>query len=171
VFLVFAANGASAGFVAVGTPVDGNSWSQGFIESGVGSFDFMAVEMVSAGDTFVDPAFSSLASGWTQAQNPADTWSYASGTSTTSMTFNIRFEGSSSDPLEFNFYAFGGSTLLEAANAKWNGSSWSISTFSTTLTRSDIVAIVPVPSAAGLGLAMLGALGAIGVCRRRLRRK
>ena len=61
-----AAGGAMGSLEVVGDPIEGGSWSQGFVESGVGPFDFMAVKMFSADDYFEEPVFSAFThSSWT----------------------------------------------------------------------------------------------------------
>lgn len=155
--LLFAAT-ASADFVAEGDPIEGGSWTQWFQESGVGQFDFMAVRMTSA-DCFESPTMSSLASGWVNTDATAKR-AYAEGPAVTNMTFPIHFAGDRTDPLEFEFFAFNGETLVEAANAAWSGSSWNITLSSATPTRGDLT-MVPLPGAALLGLIGLTAIAAL----------
>ena len=120
-------SGAMADLISVGEPVDGGSWSQQFIEKGVGNFDAMEVFMTpNGGDAFEDTGFYDFnQGGWTGSLVRSD-YAVASGTEYTSLTFYIKFEGSSSDPLEFDFLAWRGGidvdgTPLEAVHAVWNG--------------------------------------------------
>jgi len=154
-------NSALANLTSIGGPVEGASWSQGFNESDVGNFDLVAVRMVSAGDSFEHPAHSSLLSDWSILYENDPTYptlASASGTSLTSMTWNINFAGSSSDPLTFDFVAFNGDTLLESARAVWNGSGWNITAGTWEPERSELIPI-PAPGAillGGIGVAVVG---------------
>jgi len=152
--LLTAANAAFGDLVPIGDPVETGSWNQLFNESGVGPFDFVAVKMVSTGDFFESPTHTNLAAGWTEHSSP--TVAYADGPGLTNMTWTINFEGAQGDPLVFDFYAYWGNTWLECARATWTGSGWSISPWDSKLSRSEIVAAVPVPAAVLLGLLGLG---------------
>lgn len=169
VTLLVAANGAVADLSAIGEPVEGNSWSQPFSESGVGSFNFVAVRMTSSGDAFESPAIHTFnRSGWTIGSEDA-TMANASGPAQTSMNFSIKFAGSTSNQLEFDFVSFNGDLLKDAAHAVWKPGSWAITTFTVSKSgvdgtgitgwqRSDFEA-VPVPAAVLLGMLGLGAAG------------
>lgn len=158
--ILLAANAALADLMAIGDPVEGGSWSQGFIESGVGSFDLVAVQMFSAGDSFETPTHSAFTVGsWStiyEAPGGFPTLASATGPATTSLTWNIQFEGTSSNPLIFDFVAFGGETLRESARATWSGSGWSFVGGPWTPTRAEVV---PIPGAVLLGILGLGAAG------------
>ena len=146
VALLFSAT-ASADFIAVGEPEEGDSWSQAFNESGVGQFDFMAIRMTST-DLFQPVAMRSLGT-WTNF-DVTPKLSYAEGPATSNKTFGIYFAGAKSDPLEFEFFAFNGEELLEGANVAWSGSSWTITGSSETPTRTSLM--IPLPGAVLLGL-------------------
>ena len=157
---MLAANGAFADISADGDPVEGNSWSQGFNESGVGLFDLVAVKMVSpAPDSFQSLTHRNLPSGWSVVyETPGGaypTLATATGPARTNMTWTIVFAGSSSNPLAFDFVAFNGNTLLESAHAVW-GPGWRITAGNWNPTRAELV---PVPGAVLLGILGLGAVG------------
>jgi len=147
----------NASIISVGDVVLGNSWSQGFNESGVGNFDLVAVKMLSAGDSFETATHSGFSDGsWAllyEDTTPAPIIASASGTSTNNLTWNIKFTGTSSDPLNFVFVAFNGETIAESANADWNGSAWNITLGTWAPTRSELV-----PEPATMALLGLGVL-------------
>lgn len=118
---------ASGAVIAVGEAFEGNSWGQAFNETGVGLFDMMAVQQVS-GALFEAPVFRSFdQAGWTTTPLSGDTtWATASGPSVTNLNFAMEFTGNQSDSIVFEFAAFRGTDILEAARASWNGGSWSI---------------------------------------------
>ena len=82
------------------------------------------------------------------------------------MTWTIRFEGASSNPLTFDFVAFHDDTIVESAVADWSGSSWSIGVGTWQPTIAELtpavvqssLAIVPMP-----GGLLLGAIGTLFV--------
>jgi hypothetical protein len=152
---------ASADLISIGDPVEGNSWSQGFNETGVGNFDLVAVRMVSAGDSFEHWTHSGFSNGsWsTYYENPSGlypTLATATGNAVTSLTWSIKFAGAKSNPLVFDFVAFNGETLLERTRASWSGSGWSFATSPLTFTRAQFV---PIPGAVLLGMLGLSVAG------------
>jgi hypothetical protein len=169
IICVFMSAPAFADFIGIGDPVEGGSWKQAFIESGVGSFDLVAVQMVSAGDTFEHWTHSGFnRAGWSTSTVYENDLMYptlatATGSVQTSLTWNIKFAGTKSNPLVFDFVAFHGDTLKETARATWSGSGWSFATTGNFLwrpTKADLLApVVPVPGAVLLGLLGLSAAG------------
>jgi hypothetical protein len=149
-------------FTAIGGPGVGDSWTQAFNESGVGNFDLVAVNMVTAGDSFEHSTHSGFSvGGWSLLYennggiNP--TLASASGPSVTSLTWNIKFAGDTSNTFAFDFVAFksGKDEIAERAHAVWNGG-WTITAGTWNPTRADVV---PVPAAVLLGMLGLGAAG------------
>lgn len=161
---------ASADVVAVGDPYDSGSWNQPFTTWNVpGGFDFLAVQIVSAGDSFESPvlAFSGpLGSGWQNldtGSNPlvgVGSGPFINPTSQNQFIFDLHFAGSKG-PVSFDIFNFAGDTLNEWAHATYNGSSWAF-TYSNPAsfagTRDDFEnAVVPLPTASALaGLGLLG---------------
>lgn len=159
VICLFASAPALADLAPIGDPVEGGSWAQGFNETGVGNFDLVAVKMISGGDTFESLTHRSLATGWSvvyENDSTSPTLATATGGPLTSMTWNIWFTGTKSNPLVFDFVAFYGETLLESARATWNGSGWSITTSLWNPTRAELI---PIPTAVILGVLGLCAAG------------
>lgn len=171
--VLLSANGARADLSAIGEAAETGSWSQQFVENGVGSFNFIAVRMTSSGDSFEAPTFYTFnKSGWAIGyQNDASfpTIANATGTTQTELYFYQKFAGAKADALQFDFVSFDQDLLKDAARAVWNGSGWSFTvlTASTRGTdgkgidgwqRSDFEA-VPVPAAVLLGMLGLGAAG------------
>jgi len=161
VALLLIAGSASATLVPVGDPLDTGSWGQRFNESGVGYYDYMEVFWISGGP-FEDPAFANFSvSGWAQTgENSGGTVATADGPQVTSMDFDISFQGSQASPLAFTFQAWRGNTWLEAANASWNGSGWSI-------VAGSKLPRAPEP----ISMVMLGCVGAGMFVARKLRGK
>jgi hypothetical protein len=157
--MLLSATNALANLTVFGDPVTTHSWSQGFNESGVGNFDLFAVKMLSGGP-FESPTNTGLAAGWaTVYENslPDPTLAIATGPATTDMTWNINFAGPQGIPLDFDFVAFDGATMVDNANASWNGSGWTITTSDWNPTRADLV--IPVPGAILLGSIGVGLVG------------
>jgi len=161
--LMFSVGTTLANLTALGDPFEGNSWGQGFIESGVGPFDLVAVQMVTAGAFFESTThYSFTDSSWsTLYENDATypTFASATGDAVTSLTWNIRFADPKA-PLVFDFVAFNGDTLLEAARATYNGSGWSFASTSWDPQKSALIPpAVPVPGAfllSGIGVTLVG---------------
>ncbi len=151
--LVLGSGSAVAGIIDTGPIILGNSWSQGFYETGIGFFNMMNVQMISGGP-FEVPTFSSfrdstLAGTWTSNSSPNAT---ANGSAVDYLTFNLNFEGVSATPLTFNFAAFSDQVLREYAHAVWNGNTWTI----TGLPLADYTPPMNVPEP---GLALLLGIG------------
>jgi len=100
-------------------------WSQAFQENGVGNFDWMEIYWIS-GSKFDTPAFSNFSDTTWILSYGNDAYAVATGDPLADLTFNIGFVGASSDPLSFDFLAWNGNGLADAAHADWNGSGWSI---------------------------------------------
>jgi len=161
--LLLTAGSAFADLMPIGDPVETDSWKQGFIEDGVGTFDLVAVKMVTyPEDAFKTPTHSSFSVGaWHllgEAPSGTPQMASATGPAVTSLTWNIQFNDAKTDPLVFNFVAFGGETLRESARASWSGSAWTITAGSWSPSRADILAI-PAPAALLLGAIGLGLAG------------
>ncbi len=159
----------SASPVPVGDPILDNSWYQAFNESGVGNFDMMEVFMMSSGDAFESPGFANFTNASWNVDLFSPAYVEATGNPLNNLTFNIWFEGSTSNPLTFDFLAWEGDVLKEWATATWTGSGWSIVANSTAnYDLSTHNRAVPEPST----LMLLGAgLVGIGIFRRKMFRR
>jgi hypothetical protein len=169
--LLLVAGMANASIVAVGDPVEGDSWSQQFVESGVGLYNFMGIQMLSPGDTFNSPAFSGFSQGgWTTSSNALA--GIASGPSVTSMTFYVRFADNKAEPFQFQFSAFFDDDPLESVIATWSGSGWGIAGADSPPTREECEnAAIPEPASIIVwGLLGAGCAGGAVAARRRKRR-
>jgi hypothetical protein len=152
-------NSVQATLVISGDPVEIGSWGQGFNESGVGNFTQVETIFVSGpGGPFEPYGYSGLPSGWIVGSFSAS-HVIATGPALNNMTWTIKFLGASSDPLVFDFYAWNGTTLAEAARATYNGGGWSFGA-----NAAQLAGPTPVPEpttlfagAGAFGLFLLGA--------------
>ena len=158
----------SASPVPVGDPILDNSWSQLFYEAGVGNFDMMEAFM-SSGDAFESPGFGNFDNASWNGNLLSPDYIVATGDLDNLLYFNIYFEGSTSNPLTFDFLAWEGDVLKEWATASWTGSGWDIVAHDTrTYDPATHNRAVPEPST----LMLLGAgLAGIGIFRRKMFRR
>jgi len=160
---------AMADLSNVGDVMPSDSWGQRFQENGVGNYDLMAIRWVS-GNTFeattaLDAFRNFSVAGWNSVVD-SPTMASVTGPAKVDSQFDIYFNGSSSSPLAFDFFAFDGTALKEAVHATWNGG-WGFQVFTEaamgTVTRSTFTSpgggTVPAPGAAlliGVGLSLVG---------------
>lgn len=123
---VIAGPGAARAAIEIaGEPAGLDGWSQGFRESGVGPFDFIAVKIASPDGTLAVPPLSGLSrAGWAAEALASDVIAAASGPLVADMTFEIGFTAPSSEPLAVVFVAFRQGSLLEESKVEWDGSAW-----------------------------------------------
>ena len=143
---------ARASIVAIGDPAVIGSWQQAFNESGVGNFTKVETIFVSGpGGPFESPGFNGLAAGWTISSfSPGLV--VAGGPALNSMTWNIQFLGSQSDPFVFDFYAWNGNSIVDSASATWNNG-WTIG-------AATVPPVVPEPTTIISGALLLLPFGA-----------
>jgi len=176
---------AQADPVADGDPADGGSWTQAWIQEGVagGSFDMIAVQIFSAGDSFVAPEVTGLPSGWSvNFVSPSLViFSSDSGANLSSMTFTLHYNGTidmEGAVIETVFATFRDGVLVENFDATrgidgqanslgfgWRGdfiTSWSDP-------ASDVAMALLVPLPAPVAMGALGLFGLV-LGRKRLRR-
>lgn len=150
---------AFASFVPVGEGVEGDSWSQGFYETGVGLFDHFQMYMESPDqwETPVGVAGFTAGSSWAQTYNDG-TLLLADGPALTYLDLTLYFPGSMSQPFTFYFQAWNGDSLVENAHVHWTGGAWEINTWGGwTGQRTEASSLViPVPGALLLGLIGVG---------------
>ncbi len=166
---------SSASITAIGDPIEGNSWGQGINESGVGTFDMIAAQIVSGGPLEAQVFRSISVAGWTDQPTAGvglnRTLGIAQGPLTTNITFNLWFIGSSSTPLSVNLFAYRGSTLVDSALASWSGHNWTFTNGASPTPTAEALNASIVPEPASLVVwSMLGlAIGSAGFWRRRKR--
>lgn len=162
---------ATANLTPLGDPQPIGSWAQRFEESGVGSFDLLAVVWVSPATTgFEAPVFRNFTDpSWGNAINTKSV-ATATGSALNWMQFDLAFLPDTNVPISFMFYAFapGVNTPVDSALASWNGGGWSFRIVQDAMTRTSLAVqtSIPVPAPAAAGLVALG-LGLVGWFRRR----
>ncbi len=100
-----------------GGPYIGNSWGVGVSASGIGSYDLVAVRIISGADVFDSPAIRNISNGaWTMNLDGSALASF-SGPSVTSLNWNLWFAGGSPTAIGLDWAFFDGDTLV--AETTW----------------------------------------------------
>jgi len=128
--LMFGLTNSARAILVIGDPIEGGSWAQRFILDVSAGTHMEAFMRSPAPDAFEAPGFANPSvGGWT-------TWMIgssilqilASGNLAKNMQFDIRFAGSRSNPLVFDFYEWNAvGVVVDKARASWSGSGWSFS--------------------------------------------
>jgi len=124
--VIVAPGAARAAIQVAGEPVGSDGWTQAFRESGVGTFDFVAVKIVSPEGEFAAPGLGGFnRARWSaEGVGSSEVIAAAHGPQVGDMTFEIAFSGPSSDPLAMVFVAFREGSLLEESKVEWDGNAW-----------------------------------------------
>jgi hypothetical protein len=160
---------AKATLLTEGDPFEIGSWAQRFQEEGVGNYNRMEAFMITAGDAFEADGFVNLSAGGWSGSLVREDYIIAVGTTQNWMQFDIKFMGTSSNPLVFDFLAWEDSVLREAARATWNGCGWSFAAAPNGMQYDRAAAAVPEP--ATLLLLASGLIGLAGFGRKKLFQK
>lgn len=110
---------AFAELTPVGDPQESDSWEQRFRETGLGAVDLVAVRMVTAGDWFKSPAENDFSEAGWDLLIDSSTLASASGPSVSDLEWDIHFDGSTDNPLIFDYVAFSGESIVNAARCEW----------------------------------------------------
>jgi len=124
--VILAPGAARAAIQVAGEPVGSDGWTQGFRESGVGTFDFLAVKIVSPEGKLAAPGLGGFnRAGWSaEGAGSSEFVAAAQGPQVGDMTFEIAFSGPTSEPLAMVFVAFRQGSLLEESKLEWDGDAW-----------------------------------------------
>jgi hypothetical protein len=148
-------------------------WQQRFQEYGVGEFDTMEVYMLSGEDYFDCLAFNDFSDpSWAVSSydsGSATTHAVASGNTSTYLSFDIGFAGDRSNSLGFDFLAWHGSELKEAAYVAWTGRCWNITQSNNSYSPPGS-SEAPVPEPATMLLLGSGLIGLAGFGRRKFKK-
>ncbi|MCY2954881.1 MAG: hypothetical protein NTU53_23365 [Planctomycetota bacterium] len=164
---------AAAELVPVGDPWDYGSWGARFGENGVVpdsgtyTFDFVGVRFTSAAGAFEGSGLTNFSdSHWSSWTSSDARVASASGHSIAYLEWDFHFAGSSSTPIQFDYFFFSGNTLRGSQHMTWqNGWTYPYFVPTTTVLREEFLpAPVPFPSVAS---ASLTALGLLALLRRR----
>jgi len=167
--VLLATTSAWANLTPVGDPMEIGSWSQEFVENGIGSFDLVAVRLTS-GPAFLDPA---IQCGWDLARQDLDgsgnviLETRTSASPVTSLSPTLRFSGAKSTPFEFDWIAAEKDswTIKNSAHIRWTGGSWQITNMSAgeaydwLPSQEEVLVSVPAPGALLLGSLGMGLVG------------
>lgn len=141
--LILSATLAFADLIPVGPAVLTGSWTQQFLETGVGPFNNINFNIITPGVTWGDenhpngldafvPDDGSVWQGTvvgTQNAWAFDNW-YGIGYPT-SLYFNATFSTDPSTPFTAIFYAYDDMKLVDHARVDWDGSTWTVTPLST----------------------------------------
>jgi hypothetical protein len=138
--LILGASAAFADLVTSGPAVPTGSWTQQFLESGVGPFNNVLFTITTPGVTWGDPGnptgmnsfIPADGSDWgsTNSNNQQTVWAFDNWYGVgypTSLYFNATFSSDQSVPFDAVFYAWNDNTLVDNANVNWDGHNWNIS--------------------------------------------
>ena len=137
--IILAASFAFANLTTAGPAISTGSWTQQFLESGVGPFNNIVFIITTPGITWGDSGnptglnsfIPSDGSDWGSTRtNPQTAWGFDNWSGVgypTSLYFNATFSSDQSVPFNSIFYAYDDMKLVDHAKVDWTGSNWNIS--------------------------------------------
>jgi hypothetical protein len=143
-------------------PTPDGGRSQGFLASNQFNIDSIRLDLlhIDGQAEFAPPVFAGFSrAGWTEASGSSFQRAVALGPATQELGFALNFTGTQADPVTFNFLAYDGRYLRDAARVQYDGSDWSVSQLSTWRNDSGVLDPVPEPSPSimlALGTLLLG---------------
>ena len=169
--LILIAGSAFADLAPTGTPIPTGSWTQQFLESGVGPFNNILFIITTPGITMGDAGnptgLNAFApndnSSWgSSLMNPQTSWGFDNWYGVgypTELYFNATFSSNPDQAFNALFYAYNDNNLVEFSNVSWDGSNWNVSPAQST---------PAVPEPASLVMLSSGLMGMGGILRRKL---
>ncbi len=152
-FLVLGVGSASANFQFVGDWGLGHSWFQRFQETNLLEFNTLRIDRIVGygSSAFEPPVFRNFSSsGWSEDTGSTGDLAQARGAATSDALFDLNFTGNPVDRVAFRFVAYQGLTWRDAAEARFDGTSWYLIELDASQYDPGVLTPVPEPSPAAL---------------------
>ena len=140
---ILSASLAFATLIPVGPAVPTGSWTQQFLENGVGPFNNINFNIITPGVTWGDPYHPTGLDGFVPSDGSdwgsvvvggVNAWAFDNWYGVgypDSLTFNATFSTNPQTPFTAIFYAWNDQKLVDHASVRWDGSTWIITPLGT----------------------------------------